>query len=257
MTTETLHRVLRLPAHVPAYAWLIGVWLLVMISVPILGWTGGVGARDAGVTLSVAAQLIAVMALLATRWGAKRTLVVAALLIGATWVVEFLGHTTGLPFGQYRYTNVLQPQLGGVPVIVPMAWAMMLPAAWAVATVLRADTSRWRFALVSGLALAAWDLFLDPQMVSWGYWEWQQAGAYFGIPLLNFVGWSLTAAAVTALIRPRDIPVLPLLVIYTATCLLQFTGQLVFWSMPGPAITGGVVMGGLAMLAWRRTRVMS
>jgi uncharacterized membrane protein len=34
------------------------------------------------------------------------------------------------------------------------------------------------------------DLFIDPVAVATGYWVWFVPGEiYFGIPLLNFVGW--------------------------------------------------------------------
>src|SRR5690606_41755819 len=32
-----------------------------------------------------------------------------------------------------------------------------------------------KFILVSALALTVWDLFLDPQMVAWGFWIWERS----------------------------------------------------------------------------------
>jgi putative membrane protein len=41
--------------------------------------------------------------------------------------------------------------------------------------------------------MVAWDLSMDPiwSTVEHG-WIWLNGGAYFGVPLVNFVGWSLT-----------------------------------------------------------------
>jgi uncharacterized membrane protein len=40
--------------------------------------------------------------------------------------------------------------------------------------------------------MTAWDLVMDPVMVSGEHWVWDVQGAYFGIPLQNFWGWWLT-----------------------------------------------------------------
>jgi hypothetical protein len=108
-----------------------------------------------------------------------------------------------------------------------------------------------RFVGVSALAFTAWDLFLDPQMVAWGFWVWAEPGGYFGIPWINFVGWAGSAALLTFLARPLSPSIRPLLVIYTVTWLLQTVGQWLFWPMPGPALCGFVAMGIFVLLAWR------
>jgi len=48
----------------------------------------------------------------------------------------------------------------------------------------------WQVPLLSGVIAVILDLFIDPVAVAAGYWVWFQPGTvYFGIPLLNFVGW--------------------------------------------------------------------
>ncbi len=138
--------------------------------------------------------------------------------------------------------------------LIPLAWGMMLPPAWAVASALVDPRRRLAFAAVAALAFTAWDLYLDPQMVARGLWVWAQPSGYFGIPWINFFGWWLTATVVTWCVAPRDLEaaVRPLAVIYTLTWLLQAVGQGVFWGQPGPAAVGFVAMGVFAVLFWRR-----
>ena len=109
---------------------------------------------------------------------------------------------TGFPFGRYAYTRALQPQVAHVPAIVPLAWfALGLPAREAAHAALGArSTPATRIALGSA-ALTAWDLFLDPQMVGEGYWEWAERGVYRGIPLSNYLGWFVTGLGVMALLE--------------------------------------------------------
>ena len=92
---------------------------------------------------------------------------------------------------------------------------------------------------------------LDPMMVAWGMWVWDASGAYFGIPCSNFLGWLLTAGLITAVIRPANLPLSPLLMVYTVIWLLMTAGTAICWGLPGPALAGGLAMGVLTVLGWR------
>lgn len=234
---------------------LIAIWVLAMVSVPIIRWAWGDIAIRHGIIITIIAQCSAVIYFLWQSWGAKRTLLSFAAAVSITWLSEKIGSATGFPFGEYHYTPFLQPQLGGVPLLIPIAWFMMLPPAWAVAySILGNYKGRFgfvAFVCLSAAALTAWDLFLDPQMVRWGLWVWEQPYGYFGIPWVNFVGWVLVAMVVTAIIRPPRFRLGPHLTIYAIVWLLQSIGQLIFWDLHGPAIVGFIVMGGfLAMGYW-------
>ncbi len=240
---------------------LIVLWALAMISVPILGWTLGPDAVRAGVIAGVVLQAAASVAALVTAWGPLAAARVALLVVPLAWAVEFVGSRTGIPFGQYDYTQALQPQLLGVPLLIPLAWLMMLPPAWAVAEALvgrgRTLARRFAFLALAALAFTAWDLFLDPQMVAWGYWVWERQSGYFGIPWSNYLGWLLSAALISAAVfalnrRLPPLPLRPLLTIYTVTWLLQSVGLALFWRLPGPAGVGFLAMGAFALAAWGR-----
>lgn len=240
--------------QVSAAWWLMGVWVLTMILIPILRWTVGDMALHWGVMVSVTTLALAVVAALWQAWGSGPAVRLVLTIAPLAWALEWLGSTTGLPFGEYHYTSILQPQVAGVPLIIPLAWLMMLPPAWAVASMMVGGRRDWRFVLVSAAAFTAWDLFLDPQMVGWGYWVWANPGGYFGIPWVNFAGWLLGSALLTLLTRPRKLPTTFLVTIYAVTWALQTIGQLLLWQMPGPALGGGVGMGLFLGFAYLRAR---
>lgn len=234
---------------------LYGLWLLLMILTPHARRLGGPNALYTLVSLAVIAQAGLALHLLRASWAGAAIARAVLLVVLLAWTAEFIGSHTGLPFGEYAYTENLQPQIGQVPVLIPFAWLMMLPAAWAVADVLVGRANLARFALVSGLALTAWDLFLDPQMVAWDLWRWAQPGGYFGIPWLNFGGWTLTAGLITAAVfaRPRrPLPRAGLLTVYATTWLLETVGLGLLFRLPGPAVVGCVGMGLFVFLAWRK-----
>ena len=225
-------------------------WLLSMIAFPLTHLFGGEAIMLRFLTISVILHTITVLLILHQAWGFNRTFSTALGLIIATWTVEFIGSHTGYPFGTYHYSTKIQPQIGQVPLIIPLAWLMMLPSAWALAQIITGSTRNITFMLLSGLALTTWDLFLDPQMVQWGLWVWAQPQGYFGIPWSNYLGWWLTATFLTALARPPQLPIYPLLLILTITWLLETIGLVVFWGLPGPALVGFISLGSLLGVAW-------
>jgi lycopene beta-cyclase len=229
----------------------IALWVLTMILLPIVGWTWGEAALIRGMSVGVLMQGIAVLVILASAWGWRKTITSFAIVGVLSYSAEFIGSKTGFPFGAYHYTVVLQPQLGGVPLLIPLAWMMSLPPAWAVARLITNNQSPIYYSLISALAFTAWDLFLDPQMVGWGFWEWEIPGQYFGIPLVNYFGWFLVSALLTLAVNPKDLPLLPLTLVYTLTWFLQTIGQGVFWGQPGPAAFGFVGMGVFVVLAFK------
>jgi lycopene beta-cyclase len=252
-------------------ALLVALWALTMIALPIVRWTLGEAALQRGIAVGVLVQVLVVMVILARAWGFARALSAGALVSILAWSAEALGSATGFPFGAYHYTEVLQPQFVGVPLLIPLAWLMMLPPAWAVGWLLTKPQVngasrqgaprfpfRFRWAFASALAFTAWDLFLDPQMVAWNFWQWDQPGGYFGIPWVNFLGWALVAwlvsLAASFVFRPERLPATPLLVVYIITWLLQTIGQVFFWGLPGPGLVGFIGMGAVLAAAGLRRR---
>jgi len=230
---------------------LIGLWVLAMISLPIMKWTLGTEIIPTAVTFALLVQFSAVAVIMGTGIGIRSTAIAFVIVAVTTWGLEFIGSSTGFPFGAYEYTNVLQPQIGHVPLLIPIAWFMMLPSSWAIAQLLTGKKRIAAYIAVSAAAITAWDLFLDPQMVAWNFWQWDNPAGYFGIPWVNYAGWYFTGIVVTLLVRPYrfNLPVFPLLLIYGTVWFLQTIGQAIFWGQPGPAIVGSVVMGSLLAAA--------
>jgi putative membrane protein len=173
-------------------------------------------------------------------------------------LVEAVGVSTGLPFGEYDYRESLGAQLLGVPVVVALAWTMMAYPAYAVSRVLGGG---WlRRALSGGWALAAWDLFLDPQMVQAGHWQWRDSGpALAGIPVSNHIAWFAVASVMMlALHTSADgggrvddrIP----LGLYLWTFASSVLAHAAFFGLPTSAVTGGIGMGVVVLALTRASR---
>lgn len=227
-----------------------GVLALAQIAIPL---TSDRATTEWLSTLVVVAFAATTLVLAVSTWGTGRALGAFAFVAGATLLVERVGSTTSFPFGEYDYTAALEPTVGGVPAIVPLAWfAMGVPALEVGHAIAR---SRAVAVLVGAAALTAWDLFLDPQMVEEGYWRWAVDGAYEGIPLSNYAGWLGTGVVVLAVVdrmRPAGPAGVPLLALYTWWTVMSTIGFLVFFGRPLVGLVGGVAMGACTALAWTR-----
>jgi uncharacterized membrane protein len=183
-------------------------------------------------------------------WAAGYT----AITLAFGWLIEVLGTITQFPFGDYSYTDALGPAVLGVPILIPMAWSMMAYPCLLAAQ--RLSNSALSTVMLAGWLLAAWDLFLDPQMVGEGYWTWNVIGwelpGIDGIPLQNFLGWLLSALVLMAILDrlPRkvandSVPNTMLIWMFASNVF----ANLVFFGRPTVAIWGGVCMG-LVVVPW-------
>jgi putative membrane protein len=139
--------------------------------------------------------------------GGRLTLAFFALSSAISWAYEQAGISTGLVFGAYHYTDYLGSRLGDVPVLIPLAWFMMIYPSYVIANLLverrplgtPGGVGRLvRLAAASAVVMTAWDLVVDPILSgpSVKAWIWETGGPYFGIPLHNYAGWLLTTFTV-------------------------------------------------------------
>lgn len=175
-----------------------------------------------------------------------------------SWTFERVGVTTGAIYGRYFYTDLLGAKLGHVPVLIPMAWFMVIYPGYVIANlivtrraIVVAGPVRRLVALsaLGAVVVTAWDLIIDPILSGPQYhaWIWQEGGPYYGVPMLNYAGWLVTTFAVFLLFRLMQIRWAP-----------RPAGSLTGWVVALPVIAyvavllsdleSGVVPAGAALL---------
>ena len=173
-------------------------------------WVGGVASawlgverEDAGRLAALFLTTAALVVILGERTRRGALLLACVALLG--FAVEAFGVRFGVPFGRYVYTEALQPQLLGVPVVMGPAWMVLVAFASDAAGRLR--LRGWRAIVFAALLTTATDLVIDPLAANrLGYWRWEEAGSYYGIPLVNFAGWFLTALVASRIAGARENP---------------------------------------------------
>ena len=130
--------------------------------------------------------------------GWRRTGLFFSLAAVVSYLLEEVGVRTGWIYGAYHYSEMLGPKLGHVPVLIPLAWFMMIYPSWIVARGLTRGVNITGAAGliaqagIAAMVMTAWDTVMDPGMSAAGNWTWEHGGSYFGVPLHNYLGWLLT-----------------------------------------------------------------
>jgi putative membrane protein len=204
VTTSVASRARRIPAAEAVPLALAVALVGTAIAYPLTSGT----ARDAvSWAIVVLGSVLSVVHAGRSR-GARTGLGVLGLVAVTAVAFEAVGLATGVPYGQYSYSDALGPTLLGVPFLVPLAWLMMAWPSWLLAERLaRPVRPRWRrpvrVAVAAGV-FAAWDVVLDPQMVQAGYWTWADPSPGLPgidtVPLTNLAGWLLAGAVLMALL---------------------------------------------------------
>lgn len=189
--------------------------------------------------------------------GPARALIFMVIILGITWCVEAIGVATGLPFGTYSYSSQLGVSLLGVPLLIPMAWFMMAYPCWLVGR--STTTNPIGRVTISVVLLVAWDIFLEPQMVGEGYWQWNSTAT---IPASNYVGWLVTALVLMICLHSlRTAPTASYQPQLAATLAWVYVSNVlagaVFFGRPLTALLGALVMGIPVLLWLRRARPFS
>jgi putative membrane protein len=120
------------------------------------------------------------------------------LLVAYTYAVEFVGVTTGFPYGEFAYGIDLGPMLfGAVPAGLPVFFLPLVLNAYLLVLLLgrhsHAESALVRTLASLGLLLVV-DLVLDPGAVALGFWSYPAGGTYYGVPPSNYAGWVLSGA---------------------------------------------------------------
>lgn len=154
----------------------------------------------------------------APRFGTGRAIALAVAASGVALLSELGGTNVGLPFGPYHYTNMLGYRImGDVPYPIPISWYYMLYGSLAICARLMvsddSNATRWRWALLAGAFLTAWDVAMEVQMtnvnpVHWAWdlqripaWvpDWLGTPIFYGMPISNWIGWYVTGVLISRL----------------------------------------------------------
>jgi putative membrane protein len=116
--------------------------------------------------------------------------------------IEWVGATTGFPYGEFHYDVPLGPMvLDTIPLGLPVFFLPLVLNSYLLCLLLLGDRARTAFVRLPVViaAVLAVDLVLDPAAVALGFWTYG-GGVYYGVPLSNYAGWVVSATVATVLV---------------------------------------------------------
>lgn len=106
--------------------------------------------------------------------------------------IETIAIKTGVPYGQFSYDTVLGTKLfGTTPWVVAIGYPPILLAGFWLASKFTHSASR---ILLAGIFSVLLNVVVHPVMVKLEFWHWDEPGIFYGVPIINFAGWLVTAS---------------------------------------------------------------
>jgi putative membrane protein len=176
------------------------------------------------------------------------------------FALEALSVATGFPFGYFTHHGP-GAQLLGVPPTVPILYATAGYVAWSIARLLIIGDRRGpligaqRFVVppIAALVLAGYDAVFDPVGATLnGGWSFQAPSGLYGVPLTNFLGWTLTgwvAFQIFACLAPPARTTGKIRILPPILWLGLFLPSVIAFVLPSGPVTDAVTVAGRTFLA--------
>jgi len=175
----------------------------------------------------------------------RKALTLISLFIFAV-LFEAQAILTGFPYSEFHYSEKIPGKLFGiVPLSVGFAWTPLLLGAAYVFQ--KYKNNFLKFTIFTALFLVLIDLVLDPGATAAELWIWQTNNGFYGVPLVNFVGW-LVSGFIGATIyyfglKNKNTILNPLILLSLIFTLTFWTGVAIFHSLHIAVILGLLLIG--------------
>lgn len=124
-----------------------------------------------------------------------RTILVYITIGLAGYIIEVIGVSTGLIFGNYRYGETLGLRILETPLLIGINWIMLTYASSTLTEEFYINS--FLKILIGGAIMLAYDIILEQIAPALGMWYWEEGPA----PFQNYVAWFLTGAVFQAVVR--------------------------------------------------------
>lgn len=115
------------------------------------------------------------------------------------FIIELIGTNTGFPFGAYEYGTALGPGIMGTPFMIGILWWVLIRSFYDLTGV--RFQSVWMRSILTGLAMTAMDVLIEPVAIELTYWEWDAVA----VPMENYLAWLVLSTLFARLTASGDV----------------------------------------------------
>jgi hypothetical protein len=132
----------------------------------------------------------------------------AGLILVSVALIAWFSAKTSWPLGPLRYTDLLGPRIGPVPLGLPLLWVAVVLGARDFVLRLRPALSQAPLALGMGVLAVLFELALEPlaskERVFW-LWPPGSVPAHLGAPVQSYATWFCVSAGLAFLLREKQV----------------------------------------------------
>ena len=146
-------------------------------------------------TIFLFIQFVTLVLYMLLKYEPKGLIVIPVMLVSG-YLIEYAGVKTGFPFGDYTYTDKLQPQLFNVPLAISLSWVVVVVSSFQIVF---SNDSKNLFAKIvySSLIVLGIDLMLEPFAAFINlFWIWSKGF----VPIQNYISWFIVAVIFSTLL---------------------------------------------------------
>ena len=172
-------------------------WILVIFHVVGLFLLGGEWRGQLVVLTPLNLLLLAGLYLYASEQQAVKWAYYLPIFLG--FIIELIGTNTGFPFGAYSYGTALGPGIMGTPFMIGILWWVLIRSFYDLTGV--RFQSVWIRSILTGLAMTAMDVLIEPVAIELTYWQWEAVA----VPMENYLAWFVLSTLFARLTASGDV----------------------------------------------------
>jgi len=131
----------------------------------------------------------------------KKNLLILIFLYILSFTVEWIGTTTGFPFGEYSYGNSLGPLFMDVPIIIGLNWIIVSLSAKAISSLIFKPIKNTILqVIVSSFLMLHIDWLIEPICEYADFWYWKNMHA----PVENYISWWIIGLIFQTMVSKLD-----------------------------------------------------
>lgn len=132
----------------------------------------------------------------------------AGVILAGVALVAWISAKTGWPLGPLRYTDLLGPRIGPVPLGLPLLWLAVILGARDLVLRLRAGLPQVPLALGVGVLVLLFECALEPlaskERVFW-LWPPGSVTTHLGAPVQSYATWFCVSAVLAFVLREKQV----------------------------------------------------